>query len=124
MKQPLLSELDLPPGIEAVLLLRRTGVVVDAVTRDSWPRDLMAVMMATLVGSVENLVEAVGHSSPESVLVRTENHLIFSTKVGARDLLAVIARNGEVGEMKLQSTARQVLSLVNGGAVATAKSRD
>jgi len=46
--------------LEAVLLITRTGAQLGAWTRNSVPIDVLSVMAATLVGSIETLMTALG----------------------------------------------------------------
>ena len=53
--------------LEAVLLITRTGAQLGAWTRNSVPIDVLSVMAATLIGSIETLMTALGASSPREV---------------------------------------------------------
>src|SRR5713101_4428803 len=56
--------------LEVVLLITRTGAQLGAWTRNAVPVDVLSVMAATLVGSIETMMTALGASSPREVSLR------------------------------------------------------
>src|SRR2546422_11421258 len=53
-----LSAIDTEGGLDAVLFLRRTGSVLASWTREGIRLDVVSVMAATLLASVDTIVEA------------------------------------------------------------------
>src|SRR5437899_4061968 len=80
--------------LEAVLLITRTGAQLGAWTRNSVPVDVLSVMAATLVGSIETLMTALGASSPHEVSLMIDGRRVFLTKVNARVVLVIVAAGG------------------------------
>lgn len=105
------SEIDLLGSIESVILLRRTGVILAAWSRNTIPQEVIAVMTATMVGSIETMLEAAGMPTPQSIIVRTDGNVILAHRVGARDILALIAPK-QAREEYLRIVARRILAKV------------
>ncbi len=103
-------------ALEAVLLIRRTGALVDAWTRHPIPREVVTVMAATMIGSIETLVGALGGASPETVLVEVDDRRILATKMDSYSLLVAIAAP-KVSEAALRREAQQIATRIktNGG---------
>src|SRR3989442_4286072 len=92
--------------LEAVLLITRTGAQLGAWTRNSVPIDVLSVMAATLVGSIETLMTALGAASPREVSLMFDGRRVFVSKVNAQGLLAILAAGG-VAEEALRAARRQ-----------------
>src|SRR5213593_3177786 len=58
-----LSAIDTEGGLDAVLFLRRTGSVLASWTRDGIRLDVVSVMAATMLASVDTIIEALGGPS-------------------------------------------------------------
>ncbi|TLZ73154.1 MAG: hypothetical protein E6K10_00960 [Methanobacteriota archaeon] len=95
-------------GIEVALLMRRTGTVLAAWTRDGVPQEVVSVMAATMVGSIETMSEALGCPSPERVWVETERCRMLATKVEPLGVLVLVAPRSESAEV-LSRTARGIV---------------
>lgn len=104
----LFSALEPNGAIEVALLMRRTGTVIAAWTRDGIPQEVVSVMAATMVGSIETMSEALGRPSPERVTVETERCRMLATKVEPLGVLVLVAPKGESPE-SLQRTTRRIL---------------
>src|SRR3972149_5944311 len=99
-----------PAGsLDAALLLRRTGTPLAAWTREAVPVDVVSVMAATLVGSVETMVEAVHCASPQSIRMGADPCQMLATKVNPRTILALIAPS-RIPEAQIRHLARVLAS--------------
>ncbi len=78
-------------GLDAVLFLRRTGSVLASWTRDGIRLDVVSVMAATLLASVDTIVEALGGPSSRSISVTSGDRQIVATKLGSQAFLFVVA---------------------------------
>src|SRR3989442_2089863 len=81
--------------LEAVLLITRTGAQLGAWTRNSVPIDVLSVMAATLVGSIETLMTALGAASPREVSLMIDGRRVFVRRVNAQVGLVIVAARGE-----------------------------
>jgi predicted regulator of Ras-like GTPase activity (Roadblock/LC7/MglB family) len=87
----ILSAVDTDLGLDAVLFLRRTGLVLASWTREGIRHDIVSVMAATMLASIDTIVETLGGSAPKSVAVDSGQHQMVVTKVNAKAFLVVIA---------------------------------
>src|SRR6266571_4307753 len=94
--------------LEAVLLITRTGAQLGAWTRNSVPIDVLSVMAATLVGSIETLMTALGASSPREVSLMIDGRRVFVSKVNAQVVLVIVAAGG-MTEVALRAAMRQIV---------------
>jgi len=116
-----LSEVDPDGPLEAALLLKRTGVVLEAWTRHPAAGEIVPIMAATMMASIESVCSALGSSVPETVSVEADGCRIFGTQVEPNALLVLVGRR-DAGEGYLRHMARRILSKVNGG-IGTARGR-
>src|SRR5437899_8830844 len=86
-----LSAVDPEGGLDAVLFLRRTGSVLASWTRDGIRLDVVSVMAATMLASVDTIVEALGGPSSRSISITRSDRQIVATKIGSQAFLFVIA---------------------------------
>src|SRR5438477_5192782 len=86
-----LSAIDPERGLDAVLFLRRTGSVLASWTRDGIRLDVVSVMAATMLASVDTIIEALGGPSSRSISVASGDRQIVATKVGSQAFLFVVA---------------------------------
>src|SRR5437867_12941364 len=105
-------------GIEVALLMRRTGTVLAAWTRDGVPQEVVSVMAATMLGSIETMSEALGCPSPERVVVETERCRMLAEKFEPHGVLVLVAtRDGSADDLQRSSLKiRSRLSEASGGA--------
>src|SRR2546422_9401652 len=82
-----LSSIDTEGGLDAVLFLRRTGSVLASWTRDGIRLDVVSVMAATMLASVDTIVEALGGPSARCISVMSGDRPIRATKLGPQPLL-------------------------------------
>src|SRR5207247_9002182 len=64
-----LSAIDPERGIDAALLLRRTGLVLASWTREGIRLDVVRVMAAAMLRTIDTNTETLGGSASESVAV-------------------------------------------------------
>lgn len=94
--------------LEAVLVITRTGAQLGAWTRNSVPVDVLSVMAATLVGSIETLMAALGASSPQEVSLVIDGRRVLVRKVSHQVVVVVVAASG-MTDLALRATARQIV---------------
>src|SRR5919201_1348277 len=86
-----LSAIDPDRGLDAALFLRRTGPVLASWTRAGVRLEVVSVMAATMLASIDTIVETLGSPAPKSVWVESGDRQIAPTKVGSQAFLVVIA---------------------------------
>src|SRR3989441_1050249 len=94
--------------LEAVLLITRTGAQLGAWTRNSVPVDVLSVMAATLVGSIETLMTALGAASPREVSLMIDGRRGFRGKGNAQVVLVIVAAGG-MTDVALRTAMRQIV---------------
>src|SRR2546428_13730729 len=77
--------------LEAALLIPRTGPQLGTWTRNSVPVDVLSVMAATLIGSVETMMTALGASSPNEGSLMIDGRRVFVGKANAQVVLVIVA---------------------------------
>jgi predicted regulator of Ras-like GTPase activity (Roadblock/LC7/MglB family) len=102
------SVVEFQEPLEAVLLITRTGAQLGAWTRNSVPVDVLSVMAATLVGSIETLMTALGASSPREVSLMIDGRRVFVSKVNAQVVVVVVAA-ASMTEVALRATMRHIV---------------
>src|SRR5216684_5459671 len=92
-----LSAVDTDLGLDAVLFLRRTGLVLASWTREGIRLDIVSVMAATMLASIDKIVEA-GRLGPPSDPWDT-NGLDNHADVGSlgMETLLIIGGSGLIG---------------------------
>lgn len=108
----LLSAVDLTGPIDGVLLIKRTGVSLAAWAKKPVAFDVIAVMSATLLGSVDMIVQSLGGPSPQTMLVDVEGRRIFATKVDSQLALVLLSVRG-VGESFLRQEAQRLIAKIS-----------
>jgi len=103
----LFSAIDQDGPVEAAFLIKRTGVVLASWISNKASQEVLSVMAATLMGSIETMIEALGCPSPRTVTVEAEEYRILATKVENQAILVIITPK-TTGEALLRHTARQV----------------
>jgi len=94
--------------LEVVLLITRTGAQLGAWTRNAVPLDVLSVMAATLIGSIETLMTALGASSPRDISLMIDGRRVFVSKVNAQVVLVIVAAGG-MTEVALRASVRQIV---------------
>src|SRR5437879_7907192 len=113
-----LSSIDTEGGLDAVLFLRRTGSVLASWTRDGIRLDVVSVMAATMLASVDTIVEALGGPSSRSISVTSGDRQIIATKLGSPAFLFVIAPRN-VSHRSVRNPARVLVERLTSAPAAT-----
>lgn len=103
------SAIDTERGLDAVLFVRRTGLVLASWTREGIRLDVVSVMAATMLASVDTIIESIGGPTSEAVSVDTDAHQIVATKVNSRAFLVVIAPK-TVSRSVVRKTMRELIA--------------
>ena len=101
-----LSEQDLA-GLSAVVLLRRTGTVLGAWSRDRVNMDVVSVMTATLLGSAETIAQAMQGEVPRTLTVRSEGFRLLATRLESQSILVLVGPSS-MRESDLRLAARHL----------------
>ena len=104
-----LSAIDPERGIDAALFLRRTGLVLASWTREGIRLDVVSVMAATMLASIDTIIEALGGSASETTMVTSGEHQLVATKIGSKAFLVVIARTS-VPRSAVRKTVRELVT--------------
>jgi predicted regulator of Ras-like GTPase activity (Roadblock/LC7/MglB family) len=96
-------------GLDAVLLLRRTGLVLASWTREGIRHDIVGVMAATMLASIDTIIETLGGSTPRSVSIESDQHHMVATKVNSKSFLVLIAPK-RVSRRVVRKATRDILS--------------
>ena len=101
---PLSSRIDSKGPLELALLVRRTGTILDAWARNGVSHEVVSVMTATLIASLDAIVEAVGGTSTQTAVVETDDRFLIATKVdGGAVLLLVAPRSMGIDQLRRKS---------------------
>ena|SRR5438445_688013 len=87
----LLETIDAKGSIEVALLMRRTGTILGAWTKGDISREIVSVMAATMLGSIETMSEALGCPSPNRALVETERCRMLVERFEPHGVLVLVA---------------------------------
>src|SRR5205807_1061574 len=71
--------------------------------------DVVSVMAATMLASIDTILEALGGSASESVAVEGGDHQMVATKIGSKAFLVVIARKS-VARSAVRKTVRELVT--------------
>src|SRR2546421_13072173 len=88
-----LSAIDTDRGLDAVLFVRRTGLVLASWTREGIRLDVVSVMAATMLASVDTIIESIGSPTSEEISVDTGSHQIFTAKATSGIFALVLPPN-------------------------------
>jgi predicted regulator of Ras-like GTPase activity (Roadblock/LC7/MglB family) len=103
-----LSAIDTDGGLDAVLFLRRTGSVLASWTREGIRLDVVSVMAATMLASIDTIVEALGGPSSRSIAVTSGDRQIIATKLGSQAFLFVVAPRS-VSQRHVRKAVRELV---------------
>ena len=112
--------LEADASLDRALLLKRNGRMLAAWSRASVAWDVVAIMAATLLGSVETMLETLGSPSPRSVALTAGGHRILLHTVEPREVLLLVAKDA-VPEAHLREVAGRLLAKIE--ALSAASSR-
>lgn len=104
-----LSAIDPDSGLDAALFVRRTGLVLASWTREGVRLEVVSVMAATMLASIDTIVETLGASAPKSAWVDAGGYHMSATKVGSQAFLVVIAPKS-VSRRVIRSTMRDLVA--------------
>jgi len=104
----LLSRIDPAGPLEAVLLLKRSGVHVASWMKRSAPLDVATVMAATAQASIQTLVEALGGSGPADIIVESAGFRILFMAARPNMVLVLVGLRA-IPESVLRVEARRLL---------------
>lgn len=74
-----------------MLLLKRTGALTACWTRNGVSAEVVSVMAATLYGSVETMVSALGGPAPSTVFIETDLRHMLLSRVDVQNVLLLVA---------------------------------
>ena len=103
------SSLPSESPLEAAFLLRRTGAVVASWTRPDVDADVVSVMAATMLASIDTLGGALGCPPSGRVTVETDRCRLLATRIEPNLHLVVLAPR-TVDRDGLQREARRILA--------------
>jgi len=113
-----LSAIDTEGGLDAVLFLRRTGSVLASWTREGIRLDVVSVMAATMLASVDTIVEALGGPNSRSISVASGDRQIVATKVGSQAFLFVVAPKS-VSQRYVRKAVRELVARLTAASATT-----
>lgn len=103
----LLSHIWEEAPVEAALLLRRTGTPLAVWTRPEIPPEVVTVMAAMMMNSIDTIAVAAGGRSPEVVSVKTDGHRLIGMTVERQTLLVLISE-AAIAEQQLRRVASKL----------------
>lgn len=98
--------------LEAVFLLKQTGIPVAAWTRAQVSHEVVSVMAATMWGSLDTMIRALGGEGPRSALVEVGSRRILATQIEPHWTLLLVAPSS-VGKRRLRSEAQRIVERVS-----------
>jgi len=113
-----LSAIDTEGGLDAVLFLRRTGSVLASWTREGIRLDVVSVMAATMLASVDTIVEALGGPNSRSISVASGDRQIVATKLGSQAFLFVVAPKS-VSQRYVRKAVRELVARLTAASATT-----
>jgi len=102
--------------------MRRTGTILGAWTKGDISREIVSVMAATMLGSIETMSEALGCPSPERVAVETERCRMLAEKFEPHGVLVLVATRAMSADA-LQRASLQLRDRVSAGSGAAQRTR-
>ena len=107
--------------IETAMLLKRNGRVLAAWARAPVSWEVVSIMAATTLGSLETMLETLRSPSPHSVTLSAGGNRIYIQKVEPQAMLVLVGKES-VTEAYLRDTARRLLARVPPQAPLTSRS--
>lgn len=95
--------------IETAMLLKRNGRVLAAWARAPVSWEVVSIMAATTLGSLETMLETLRCPSPQSVALSAGGNRIYIQKMEPQAMLVLIAKES-VTEAYLRESARRLLA--------------
>ncbi len=109
--QDFFADLEANGRIETAMLLKRNGRVLAAWARAPVSWEVISIMAATTLGSLETMLETLRSPSPQTVTLVAGGNRIFFQKIEPQAVLVLIARD-VVSEAHLRDVARRLLSRI------------
>lgn len=100
--------LGLDEPLKAALIIKRTGAVVAGWIQDGANENVVAVMSATLLGSLDTLVETLGGRPPKAATIDTDDCRLMAVRVDSQTALVLVASR-QASDTFLRHIGRQVL---------------
>ncbi len=97
--------------IETAMLLKRNGRVLAAWSRAPVSWEIVSIMAATTLGSLETMLETLRSPSPQIVCLTAGGNRMLFQKVEPQAVLVLIAKDA-VPESHLRETAKRLLSKI------------
>jgi len=94
--------------IELAMLLKRNGRMLAAWARAPVAWEVVSIMAATTLGSLETMLETIHAPSPESMAIVAGGNRILVQKVEPQGILVLVAKEA-VTESYLRDTSRRLL---------------
>ncbi len=94
--------------LEAVLLLKKTGITLASWTRDAVPREVVSVMAATMWGSLDTMIRTLGGEPPRSAYLELEDRQILALQVEPNWTLLLVGPS-TLGKRRLRREAQRIL---------------
>ena|SRR5437899_2999094 len=117
-----LETIDSQGFIEVALLMRRTGKILGAWTKGEISPEIVSVMAATMLGSIETISEALGRPSPERAVVETEGCRMLAEKFEPHGVLVLMGTK-DLSADALQSASLRIRERVSAATVGGQKTR-
>lgn len=108
------ESVDPAAALEAALLVKRSGDATASWVRHDLPERVLSalsVMTATLIESMDTILESLGHCPSQNVVMGTDECRFFVAKVGGNAILVLVARRS-TSESYLWRLAQQILSRI------------
>lgn len=103
------SELAANGKVDTAMLLKRNGRLLAAWSHSAVSWEVISIMAATTLGSLETMLETLQSPSPRSVTVVAGGNRLLIEKVEPQAILVLIAKE-TVSDAVLRETARRLLS--------------
>ena len=107
-----LSAIDLDGPADVVMLLKRTGVLLAGWTRSGVVQEVISVMAATMIGSVDTLLEALDGRSPPSMDLEAGGHRLLASRADTQCALVLISA-ASVSRNTLREESDRLVSLIS-----------
>ena len=102
------SATELERSLEAAFLIKPTGIQVAAWTRGPAPQEIIGVMAATMWGSLETMLRAMGSPGPRSAVLEVDDWRMLAQRVDSNWMLLLIAPS-TVGNRDLERHAQRIV---------------
>ncbi len=103
------ADLEADFRVDVAMLLRRNGRVLAAWSRTPLSWEVVSIMAATMVGSLETMLEALRSVSPQQMSVVAGGNRFLLQKVEPQALLVLVAKEA-VPESHLRDALRRLLA--------------